>query len=65
MKTGERVKAARTEKGWSQLELSLQADVGQSTICKIERGQMDVSPANAQKLAEALDIPVMELLDDA
>ena len=39
MITSEQVKAARKLLGWSQTDLTIQADVGKTTIHKLENGE--------------------------
>lgn len=43
MKFGDRLRKARTNKGWSQAELSERSGVSQATISKIERGDQEQS----------------------
>lgn len=52
---GERLKAARKQKGWSQDILAKRSGVGQASISKIERGDQDASIYDIE-LAYALDV---------
>jgi transcriptional regulator with XRE-family HTH domain len=61
----EQLKRLRSEKGLSQAKLAALADVDPSTVNQIERGVREASPATLRKLAEALDVSIAELLDDA
>jgi transcriptional regulator with XRE-family HTH domain len=59
------LKRLRTEKGLSQAKLAALADVDPSTVNQIERGAREASPATLRKLADALDVSIAELLEDA
>jgi transcriptional regulator with XRE-family HTH domain len=59
------LKRLRREKGLSQAKLAALADVDPSTVNQIERGAREASPATLRKLAEALDVSLAELLEDA
>jgi len=60
---GRKVLLARLEAGLSQRALAESADVDQSTIVKVESGQMNIRPMTLAKLARALEIPIEELLE--
>ena len=52
MNIGERIKAQRDKKGWSQRELSRQSGVPQGTISRLESGaHQDISMSVARRLA--------------
>jgi transcriptional regulator with XRE-family HTH domain len=53
------LKAARTEKGLSQRELSKEAGVPQSHISKIEAGAVDLQLSSLIEIARALDLEVL------
>jgi len=56
------IRAARTRRGWRQLDLAKQAGVGASTVSRIEIGQLEGIPVGTlRKVAHALEIRV-ELL---
>lgn len=60
MKYGERLRAARDHKGWSQEVLAKMSGVGQGSISKIERGDQQVSAFDIE-LADALDVNALWL----
>jgi len=62
MTFGERVRAQREERGWSQHELSRRSGVSNVKICRIEAGQRTITLDTAQKLAKALDFTGEEML---
>jgi transcriptional regulator with XRE-family HTH domain len=62
---GDRVKAGREQRQWSQYDLARESGVSQSAIAKIETGQRPRPSGNVlQKLARALDTTVDALLQD-
>jgi transcriptional regulator with XRE-family HTH domain len=54
---GAAVKAARKERGWSQMELSRRAGVSRPTIARIEQGQ-DGHTTMLDKVTAALGLSV-------
>ena len=63
-KFGAKVKYLRTEKGWSQEKLALTADLDRTYIPSIEAGKRNVSITVIEKIANALDVEIIELLKD-
>ena len=57
------LKAIRENAGYSQLALSKEADVSQGHLSDIESSErpVNIRPATAKKLAEALRVPVAAL----
>ncbi len=61
-KVGLNIREARKEKGMSQESLALAADLDRSYIGGVERGARNVSIINLKKIADALGVPVSELV---
>ena len=61
--TGERIKAHRVASGWSQQRLVEQAGLDVQTIGRIELGQSIGHEYTLRKIAEALGIPAVELME--
>ncbi len=61
----ERLRRLRIERGLSQARLAARAELDPSTVNQIERGAREASPATLRKLADALDVGIAELLEDA
>lgn len=55
----------RKEKGWSQEALSFEVGLHRTFIAHVERKQRNISLDNLEKLANALAIPVHQLLVDS
>ena len=65
MKTCDKLKRYRRGNGLTQHELAQKAGVSQSAVAMIEAGRRpDPHPRTLAKLAEALGITAMDLLDD-
>ncbi len=65
VKTGEKVKRLRRGGGLTQVELAQASGVSQGTIAQIEKGEVDnPRPSTIKKLAGALGVSGMDLLDD-
>jgi len=59
---GLNIRQARTEKEMSQESLALSSELDRSYIGGVERGERNISIVNLQKIAEALSVPVSNLL---
>lgn len=59
---GNRVKELRKEKGLSQEQLSFKADLHRTYIGMIERAEKNITLINIQKIANALEVEIVELL---
>lgn len=57
------VAALRLRKGWSQAELARRAETSQPYIARLEHGQVDPQVSTVKKLAQALGVPVAELVE--
>ena len=60
---GNRVRALRQTRGWSQEALAHRCQLDRSYIGGVERGQRNVSLINVQKIAKALNVPLRVLFD--
>jgi transcriptional regulator with XRE-family HTH domain len=60
-KFGKKVKFLRTERGWSQENLALTADLDRTYVPGIEKGERNVSITVIQKIADAFKVEIIEL----
>jgi transcriptional regulator with XRE-family HTH domain len=60
----DRIRQLRTERGLSQAKLAVMADMDPATLNRLERGTGNPSLKTLQRIADALDISVAELLED-
>ncbi len=59
-KIGRRLRELRTIKGLSQEKFSFICDLDRTYIASIEQGKRNVSVANIEKIAKALDMSIYE-----
>jgi transcriptional regulator with XRE-family HTH domain len=62
MLVGQRVRALRTKRGWSQEELGFECGLHRNYIGGIERGERNVAVVNLARLAKALGVRPRDLL---
>ena len=62
IKFGNRVRELRKKQGISQEELAYKAGLHRTYIGTIERGEQNVSLKNIEKLADALNVDIKELV---
>ena len=62
---GEAIRRLRLERGISQESLALLAEVDRSYVGRVERGDNNVAVLTLVKVANALDITVCELMNEA
>lgn len=58
---GANVKSIRTDKGLTQLDVAEEMKVERSEISKIENGKLNVEFKTIVKIAEALEVDILEL----
>ncbi len=64
MNIGEKIKAKRTELGWSQRDLAAKMKYSNhSTIGKIENGKVDIPQSKIVQFAEVLGVTVAYLMN--
>lgn len=61
---GERIRRHRVAIGWTQQQLAREACTGRITIVRIEGGEQSPRLKTLQAIAQALSVPVTELLVD-
>jgi transcriptional regulator with XRE-family HTH domain len=61
---GKRVLLARLQAGISQRTLAERSGLDQSTIVRVERNEGSIRPMTLAKVAQALNIPLEDLLED-
>lgn len=60
---GERVRNLRGEAGWSQEEFAAECGLDRTYMGGIERGERNLALRNIEKIAEALELTISELMD--
>lgn len=64
MKTAEKIKMLIEERGWSQSKLASESGVSQPNINNIINGKQSASNRTLEKIATALGVTVLDLVDD-
>lgn len=59
---GQRIKALRTAKGWTQTYLSIHAGVGRNYISDVELGKKEIGLRNLYLLAQSLDVSLEDVV---
>ena len=62
LQVGRRIAELRNKKGWSQRMLADHAQIEYAHLARLELGQKEAGLLILQKIAEALEVPVWELL---
>jgi transcriptional regulator with XRE-family HTH domain len=58
------IKRYRTERGWSQEDLALEAELHRTFVAHVESCRRNISLDNIQKIASALGVTVAELFTE-
>lgn len=61
-RVGTRIRKHRKTKGWTQEQLSLEADLHRAYIGQIERGEKNIGLKNLEKIARTLKVKTVDLL---
>lgn len=61
---GRRLRALRTDRGWTQMQLAERCGIDNKTISRMENGRYGTSIDQVARLARALDVPSWRLLRD-
>ena len=64
MDIGQEIRRLREEKEWTQTQLAYHADTAPSSISLIESGRREPNVGTLRKLAQALDVELVELLGE-
>ncbi|GAA4954750.1 hypothetical protein GCM10023314_30540 [Algibacter agarivorans] len=59
---GERIRVLRIERGLSQFQLNVDADLSKNQLGRIERGERNVKILTLYKIAKALQVEISEIL---
>lgn len=61
VKIGKKIRALRTERGYSQEDFAAAAQLGRSYAGRVERGEQNISMQNLIQIALTLEVEVGEL----
>lgn len=60
-KVGQNIRDNRLKKGWTQEDLSFEADINKNYISDLERGERNPTLKILVKVADALDVELVDL----
>lgn len=63
VKLGRSIKVHRERLGITQSALALKCDTDRQNMSRIEQGKVNISMMTLKKIADALEVPVKNLLD--
>ena len=61
---GARVRQLRQRRGWSQERLALECQLHRTYVGGVERGERNIAILNLKRIADALQVPLSELVAD-
>ena len=59
---GKKIRDLRRRRGWRQIDLAAHAELSKTHICELETGKREVGLWTLERLAEALDVRISELM---
>lgn len=59
---GQRVRAARQQRGWTQVDLAHYARLSAADISRLENGRLIPYPVQAQRIARALGLKLADVV---
>lgn len=59
---GKKVRELRRERGWRQIDLAAHAELSKTHVNELERGKREVGLNALERLAEALDMKISDLM---
>jgi transcriptional regulator with XRE-family HTH domain len=59
---GKKVRELRRERGWRQVDLAAHAELSKTHVNELERGKREVGLNALERLAEALDLKISDLM---
>ncbi len=62
---GRNMRRLRKQRGWSQMELAFEASMQRAYVGDVENGFRNISIRNIERIAQALGVNPVFLLDDA
>jgi transcriptional regulator with XRE-family HTH domain len=62
IKLGKKVRELRRERGWRQIDLAAHAELSKTHVNELEAGKREVGLNALERLAEALDMKISDLM---
>ena len=61
---GQRVRSLREQRGWTQAQLGKRADLDHTAVSRIEHDRVKPTRRTLRDIAQALDVPVEDLMGE-
>jgi transcriptional regulator with XRE-family HTH domain len=62
IRLGKKIRELRRERGWRQIDLAAHAELSKTHVNELERGKREIGLHALERLAEALDLKVSDLM---
>ena len=62
IRLGRKIRELRRERGWRQIDLAAHAELSKTHINELEAGKREIGLRALERLAEALDVKVSDLM---
>ena len=62
IRLGRKIRDLRRKRGWRQIDLAAHAELSKTHICELETGKREVGLNTLERLADALEVKMSELL---
>ena len=63
IRVGRRIRALRSEKGWTQQQLADMAGIGRVHVSELENGKREAGLRMLERIASTLDVRITDLID--
>ena len=62
VRLGRRIRDLRRQRGWRQIDLAAHAELSKTHVCELEVGKREVGLKTLERLAQALDVKISDLM---
>lgn len=62
IRLGKKIRDLRRKRGWRQIDLAAHAELSKTHICELETGKREVGLQTLERLAEALEMKISDLM---
>lgn len=62
IRLGRKIRDLRRQRGWRQIDLAAHAELSKTHVCELEVGKREVGLRALERLAQALDMKISDLM---
>jgi transcriptional regulator with XRE-family HTH domain len=62
IRLGRKIRDLRRQRQWRQIDLAAHAELSKTHVCELELGKREVGLKTLERLAQALDVKISELM---